>query len=37
MYKCVLFDLDGTLADTDLLIVEGFLHFFRIYKKGKVS
>lgn len=37
MYKCLLFDLDGTLADTDLLIVEGFLHFFRKYKKEKVS
>ena len=37
MYKLVLFDLDGTLADTDLLIVEGFLHFFRKYKNEKVS
>lgn len=37
MYKLVLFDLDGTLVDTDLLVVEGFLHFFRKYKKEKVS
>ena len=37
MYKCILFDLDGTLADTDLLVVEGFLHFFREYKKEKVT
>ena len=35
MYKYILFDLDGTLADTDLLVVEGFLRFYRKYKPGE--
>lgn len=35
MYKLVLFDLDGTLADTDLLVVEGFLKFYRKMKPNE--
>lgn len=38
MYKYILFDLDGTLADTDLLLVEAFLQFYRKFKPNeKVS
>ena len=33
--NAILFDLDGTLADTDLLVVEGFLRFYRKYKPGE--
>ncbi|MCF0118059.1 MAG: HAD family hydrolase [Bacilli bacterium] len=31
MYKCVLFDLDGTVADTDLLVIDGYLHLYKKY------
>lgn len=30
-YKYVFFDLDGTLADTDLLVVESYLQLFKKY------
>lgn len=31
-YSYVFFDLDGTLADTDLLVVESYLHIYRTYR-----
>ena len=35
-YNVILFDMDGTLADTDPLIVEAFLRLYRKYGHGKV-
>lgn len=32
-YKVVLFDLDGTLIDTDKLIFMGYYHLFKKYRK----
>lgn len=32
-YKLVLFDLDGTLIDTDKLIFMGYYHLFKKYRK----
>lgn len=32
MKKAILFDLDGTLLNTDLLIKKSFIHTFKKYK-----
>ena len=32
-YKAILFDLDGTLIDTDKLIFMGYYHLFKKYRK----
>ena len=34
MKKAVIFDLDGTLLNTDLLIRKSFIHVFKKYKPG---
>lgn len=34
MNKAVIFDLDGTVLNTDLLIRESFIHVFKKYKPG---
>lgn len=35
MYKLVLFDLDGTLADTDLVVIQTMIRFIDRYAPGK--
>ena len=34
MKKAIIFDLDGTLLNTDLLIKKSFIHTFKKYKPG---
>lgn len=34
MEKAIIFDLDGTVLNTDLLIRESFIHVFKKYKPG---
>lgn len=34
-YSCILFDLDGTLIDTDYLIVHTFQTLYNLYRDGK--
>ena len=35
-YKAILFDLDGTLCDTDEMIVQSFFELYKTYKPSKV-
>ena len=34
MKKAIIFDLDGTLLNTNLLIKKSFIHTFKKYKPG---
>lgn len=36
-YKYVIFDLDGTLIDTDLYVVSNYAHMYRKYKPGNMN
>lgn len=36
-YNVILFDMDGTIADTDRMIVETFLYLYDKYRDGKRS
>ena len=35
-YKAILFDLDGTLCDTDEMVVQSFFELYKTYKPTKV-
>ena len=35
-YKAILFDLDGTLCDTDEMVVQSFFELYKAYKPTKV-
>ena len=36
MYKLIIFDMDGTIADTDKVIVKSYLELYKIYKPNDI-
>ena len=36
-YKCLLFDMDGTIADTDMMILLSYNEMYRRYGKGQAK
>ena len=36
-YSVILFDMDGTIANTDEMIVQTFLELYRLYRKGEAT
>ena len=37
MYKLIIFDMDGTIADTDKVIVKSYLELYKIYKPNDIA